>query len=111
MANNLYIVTHGEFELIKLVPHDHNHVNPDDITAHSHRIELFTSRFKQPIGIRKDAFTLALAGQNHTLGFEDALYSLLMKYYGSKEEHPHDYLINEFSLYSPKYQLSARCLG
>jgi hypothetical protein len=107
----MYIVTHGEFELIKLVAHDHHHSNPDDISAHTHRIEVFTSRFKQPIGIKRYAFTLALAGQHHTLGFEDALYDLLNRYHQCKEEQPHDYLVEAYHQAPPRYTLAAKCLG
>ena len=67
------------------------------------------------MGIKKDAVSLALAGQYHILGFEDALYPLmkdnLEKHIGSLEEHHHDYLIEAFNLNPMQYKVAARCLG
>lgn len=69
----------GEFEIIKGVPHDHKAKPPEELTSHSHRLEVFSNRFKHPMGLKKDAVILALAGKNHILGFEDALFPLLTK--------------------------------
>lgn len=58
--------------------------------------------------------TLALAGQYHTLGFEDALYPLMRDHLAVREtmqEHSHDYLIEAFNLAPPRYTLAVRCLG
>ena len=110
----MYIVTKGEFEIIKGVQHQHSDKPLDDISAHSHRKEMFQNRFKHHVGIKKDAVTLALAGKYHTLGFEDALYPLMREHLPLREtmsEHSHDYLIEAFNFAPPRYNLAARCLG
>ena len=110
----MYIVTSGEFEIIKGVQHQHSEKPLEEISVQSHRKEMFQSRFKHHVGIKKDAVTLALAGKYHTLGFEDALYPLMKDHLSLREtqqEHSHDYLIEAFNLTPPRYALAARCLG